>query len=127
MDQETLVRDQVDSGQGLIDRLQAENFDVTAAFWIKSSKDGRWLLYIASSVVDDEGLAAAYRKLYGVLGNMPDSWVFRSDVKLIGTANPVTKDVLEFRKKWPGPTPTWYRGRQLGNMFIDEAYIYSVG
>jgi hypothetical protein len=49
------------------------------------------------------------------------------DLKLIGATNPITRDVLAVQAQYPAPLSTWYRGRRLGNMAIDEAYLYTLG
>jgi len=47
-----------------------------------------------------------------------------SEVKLIGSANPIAKDILEIRNRSSGSNPSRYRGPQLGGVAIDEAFIY---
>jgi len=124
MDTDTLVENQISAGRELINRLVENHFDVTAAFWIRTSEEGRWFLYIASKAVDGMGLATAYKEVYGALQSMPDFSGIRSDVKLIGVANPIAKDVLVIRHRYAARLPTRYHGPQLGSIPIEEAYIY---
>jgi hypothetical protein len=124
MDTDTLVENRIRAGWEFIDRLVENHFDVTAAFWIQASEEGRWFLYIASTAVDEMGPAAAYRDVYSTLQSMPDFSSFRSELKLIGAANPITRDVLEIRQRNATKLPARYHGPQVGNIAIEEAYVY---
>jgi len=124
MGTDTLVENQISDGQTLLTRLAGAGFDVTAACWVKTSEEGRWFLYIVSKAVDERGPAAAYREAYGVLQSMDSPWISMSEVKLISPQNPIAQDVLEIQRHHPGRTPTRTRRSQLGNVAIDEAYIY---
>jgi hypothetical protein len=125
MDQAPLVERAIDEGLWIIRELSRNHFDVTAAFWLKvsESEDGQWFLYIASKMVDENGLHAAYRSLHEILKHKPDLWISPFDVKLIGATNPIARDVLAIR----GPResiPTRYHGPRVGKVNIEEAYIY---
>lgn len=122
MDTTTLVDEQRDEGERLVGNLRQSGFDVAAAFWVLPSRDDRWYLYIASGVVDAVGLSAAYRRVYGELSRSLVGWISRSDIKLIGNQHPVALDVMAHQSD---SLPTVYRGRELGNMIIENAYIYS--
>ena len=124
MDQVSLVDRRIDDGQRLALELVRDKFDVTAAFWVKTSESGWWYLYIASRVVDKEGPASAYRRLQKTLGRLPGTTISLTDVKVIGASNPTTRDVLKLQKRYPERTPIPYHGAQLGGIGIDEAYIY---
>lgn len=124
---ETLVTAAIDSGQLLIDKLRQRQFEVTAAFWVKPADEESWFLYIASPVVDRDGLSMAFRTVYRTLSEVPNSWDFTSEIRLIGSSNPITSAVLSAQAHVLGPLSMRYGGRQLGTMLIDEAYIYRVG
>ena len=124
MDQASLVEQQIDDGQELIDLLLREGFDVSAAAWIKPSEEDRWLLYLVSKEVEERGLTAAYRALHPVLGKLHAPWVSLGDLKLVSPENPVAADIIEINRKDPVRNPTRTRRPQLGGMPIDEAYVY---
>jgi hypothetical protein len=127
MDTIALVENQIDDGLRLINRLTAGDFDMSVACWVKTSEEGDWFLYIASKTVDEKGLAAAYREVYRVIQSMPDIWIPKSQVKLIGRENPIAKDALEIQRRFARKLPTRYPGPQLGNIAIEEAYFYPMG
>jgi hypothetical protein len=124
MDTELLVESQIDEGQGLVDQLIRDNFDISVAFWVKTSEEGMWHFYIASPSVDEGLLGEAYRKVYASLGKIPNSWVSPSDIKLVNDMNPIARDAVEVRSRFPARIPARFRGRRLGGLSITEAYIY---
>jgi hypothetical protein len=121
MDTTTLVEESIADGEQLISHLKQNGFDVDVAFWVHTSEEGLWFLYIASPVVDTEGLAAAFRRVYRELSRYQVRWVLRSDIRLIGSHDPIAVDAIAYRS---GALATRYGGRRLGNMIIEEAYIY---
>jgi len=124
MDTDTLVENQIDDGWKLLAQLVRNNCDVSTACWVKTGEEGRWFLYIASTVVDEKGLAAAYREVYGMLQSMDIPWISLSEVKLISPTNPIARAVLEILQRHPGRFPTRLQLPQLGNVAIEEVYIY---
>jgi hypothetical protein len=122
MDTATPVIDQVDEGKDLVDHLKRSGFDVAVAFWVLTSEDRLWFLYIGSSVVETEGLAGAYRRLYSEFAQYPLRWISRSDIKLVGPNNPIAVDAIAYQSS---NLPTRYRGRKLGILIVEEAYIYA--
>ncbi|MGA2705195.1 MAG: hypothetical protein ABSH35_29405 [Isosphaeraceae bacterium] len=124
MDTYTLVENRIDDGRKLIYLLTQTGFPLTAVCWVKTSEEGDWYLYIASNAVDQKGLASAYREVYGVLTTISGTSISVSDVKLVGINNPITKDILEIRERYPGRLPTVSRRRQLGSVAVDEVYVY---
>jgi hypothetical protein len=123
MDTDTLVEEQIEEGRELLIRLDHDHFDVTASFWLKTSEEERWILYIASSMVD-RGLSAAYREVYGLLHSMESPWISMSDVKLISPTHPIAVEVLENQHRYPPRIPTRMRRPRLGGVGIDEVCIY---
>jgi hypothetical protein len=127
MDQATLVETHIESGERLIEELRHDGFNVTAAAWLKASEEGQWFLYIASTEVDQNGLAAAYKVVYLTTQHLQNRWLDPFDVKLIGANNPIAKDILDIQRRYPAPTLTRFRGTRLGAIQVDEAYIYPAG
>jgi hypothetical protein len=125
MDQATLVEYQIDDGRKIAQQLRAQGIDVTAVFWLKTSEDDQWYLYIGTRAVDDLGLALAYRKVFSAVTPLRDLWVSRSQIKLIGATNPITRDVLSIRDQHASRTiPTRVGTTQLGSVHVEEAYVY---
>lgn len=103
MDTATLVNERIDEGKQFLDHLKQSGFDVAVAFWALTSYEGRWFLYVASPVVDSDGPAAAYGRVYGELSTSNVRWISSSDIKLIGSHSPLAADALAYRNKSSPP------------------------
>jgi hypothetical protein len=127
MDTDTLVERLVDDGWKVVEELPQRGFEVTAAFWLQASEDGKWSFYIVSPVVEAKGLANAYRELHPLVWAMPQP--LRIDplgIKLIGPNNPIARDVLAIHQRARGPltSPIRWGGNQLGDVSVEGAYLY---
>ena len=126
MDQATLVERQIDDVPRLIDQLRRDNFDVKAAFWLYTSEADQWFLYLVSDVVDQMGITEAYKAVCRAMRQLPDLWINPFEVKLVGPDDPVAKAVIDFLAKRPTRRPERIRGTRLGNVYIEDAYLYHV-
>ncbi|HTU91901.1 MAG TPA: hypothetical protein VMF69_17600 [Gemmataceae bacterium] len=124
MDQATLVEEQIDDAQKFINLLLEEGFDVTAAAWVKPTARDEWRLYIVSKVVEEESLAAAYRALHPALQRLGMPWLLLESIKLIGVSNPIALDILDIQRRFAARIPTRSRTPRLGEMAVDETYVY---
>lgn len=123
MDPGPLVTQQIDAAARFVHEF-AKYTPVQAAFWLKATEDNQWFLYVAGDQINDANFDAAYGEVLRITSKTPDPWLDPFQIKVIGTDDPLAKDVIEMQKKYPGPLPTRYHGRQLGGLSIDEAYVY---
>jgi hypothetical protein len=125
MDQGPLVSERIDAGAKL-----AREFDkrtpLKAAFWLKESEDGQWVLYLASDQINDSNFDVAYGEVLRLLGPGPHLWLDPFQVKVTGADDPVTKAVLAIQEKFAGKLATRLRNRMLGGVSVDEVYIYPI-
>lgn len=138
MDQIALVTEQIESGQRLMDELAAGGYDVEAAFWAKPTDEGKWFMYLAMPLVDDQGPGVAYRLVLGVLRKMPSMWIEPLEIRVIGISDSLAEAVLTMIKpkstgsQFAVPSPKPFRGATrlgastFGGVDMDEAYIYPV-
>lgn len=124
MDYELLVDDQIEDGRSLITNLLSDRFNVTVAFWVRTSEEGLWFFYIGSDSVRTMSLADAYRVVYNALRRIPNSTISISNIKIVDADNPIARSAIVVRDRYPARLPTRYNGKSLGNMAIEEAYIY---
>jgi len=94
MDKDTVVTEQTESGRRLISALAEVGFDVRVAFWAKPTDEGKWFLYLASTLVDDKGPAAAYRIVHDILRKMPDLWIDPFEIRVVGLNDSLTEAAL---------------------------------
>jgi hypothetical protein len=124
MDQETLVRNQIDEGRRFLARLAVEGVPVTGAFWVKTSEEGRWFFYLATPEVDDKGLGDAYGEAYGVLDHVDPVCLTIFNVKLVSPANPIARDAMNLQQLHRGRKPLRINGSRVGDISAEEIYIY---
>jgi hypothetical protein len=128
MAQDVLVREQIEGGRELLDQLAADGVEVTTAFWAKETESGRWYLFIASPVVDEQGIGAAYGMLITAVRNMPHQWIDPMEVKLLRSDDVMAAAAQ--RVIAPNPPPSSFRSAKyydvwnLGGVGVDGAYIY---
>ena len=63
MDTDVLVENKINDGESLIRQLIREQFGVEVAFWVKTSEEGLWQLWIASPAADPRNLGEALGKV----------------------------------------------------------------
>ncbi|HKI32002.1 MAG TPA: hypothetical protein VKA46_09040 [Gemmataceae bacterium] len=127
MAQAALVEMQIKEGQTLIERLAHEEVAVTAAGWVKESESGDWYLYLATPLVGEDGpTRSAYRRVNAVIRKMQEEGFGMDpfEKKVIGPHDPIARDMLANRGGRPGGPPTPFRGSRLGDLDVEEAYIY---
>jgi hypothetical protein len=127
MAQATLVEMQIKEGQRLIDRLAHEGVAVTAAAWVKESESGDWYLYLATPLVSEGGgKRPAYHRINAVIREMQYEGFGMDpfEKKVIGPHDPIAKAIIANRVGRLGGPPTPFRGSRLGNLAVEEAYIY---
>jgi hypothetical protein len=127
MAQATLVDLQIHEGQRLIERLVREGIPVTAAAWVKEAESGDWYLYLATPLVGDDGATLpAYRRVNPIIRELEKEGFGMDffDKKVIGAHDPMAQDMVVHRRGRPGGPPTPFRGSRLGDVEVEEAYIY---
>ncbi len=125
MDPELLVTGQFEDGQRLLEQLARDGVDVTVAFWVRMVV-GRpwWELYIGSTWVDAGNIGGAVKKVHAYLTRAPAPSVSLSQVRLVPVSDPAAAAARAIRDRYPGMVPTHYRGERLGDLSVEEVYIY---
>lgn len=127
MDTITLVDNQIENGQKLLDQLEEEGFVVRVACWVKPAEEDRWTLYVATPAVDEMGILQAYRQIIRILPSLGDVWITSSDIKLVGEKHPLAQDALDILRHFPHRAPIQSPRSMLGRMPVEEIYVYTPG
>lgn len=122
MAEELLVDDRIDGGQKMVDQLLADGFDITVAFWSKK-EEGSWRLYLASPGFDDRRPGENFLAIHESLARLPDEIRFES-ITTINDQNPAALAALKIAGRVGKAEGIRYRGTRLGNLTIEEAYVY---
>lgn len=117
----TLTDEQITDGELFIEQLTKAGITVDVAFWVRTTDGDSCYLYIALPIVDRDGLAAAYRTVFAELARNSPRSISRSDIRLVGSLNVTAQEALSYRNHH---LPPKFGGRKLGELIIDEAYIY---
>lgn len=123
MDKTVLVSEQIDAGERLT-RDFGKTFPVQAAFWLRERESDEWYFYLASDQINDSNFDLAYSEVLRIIPPSQSLWIDPFQVKVVGTDETVAKAALDVMKKYPARIPTRYHGRQLGDLGVDEIYIY---
>ena len=121
MDQEPLVREEIDAARKVLDELR-KLIPVAAAFWLKAD-EGSWDLYIATDRVK-KGLAPVYELVNQAAKTVDDPNFSPFRVKLIPTRHPLARAALEVYRRRPSEIPIYIRGGVFGDMGVDGVYLY---
>jgi len=124
VDTELLVDNRTEDGRKLLAELAQDGFDVTVAFWVKTSEEGLWSLYIGSPAVNAKELGNAYRRIYACLSRIPEASIALSEIKLINSQDPLAQAATSQRDRYAWRLATRYQGSHLGPLSIEEAYFY---
>ena len=122
MAHELLVDEQVGAGADFV-RDFNEYVPVSAAFWINPAESEEWYLYIASDEIDGSNLNIVYGEVLKRLGKK-SQWLDPFRVKLLNSSDPVARQAVEIRDRYPARIPTRYHGSSIGGMSIKGACIY---
>lgn len=124
MAQELLVDDLIDDGQRIIDEFMTDGLDVTVGFWA-TSDERSWRLYIASPAFDDSDPGAAANFIYDSAAKLPGLMIEPAlDLRTMNDRNPAAQAAIKIAGRPGKKEGIRYRGPRLGNLSIEEAYIY---
>jgi len=125
MDKTTLVDEKIEDGKLLLDRLVEAGVVVTAACWTLESNKGRWYLYIATPVVEEQGIRTASDRIFAAVKHMPHPFEGGPfQIKAIGPHEPVAKAILDLPRRHPSRSPFRPDASKLGELSIEGAYLY---
>ncbi len=123
MDSELLV-EQKDDGRKLVEQLARDGIRVAAAFWALERGMTSWRLYVASLLIDERDMKAAYSLILPSIHKVPSKWASIAVLELRNSENPMVKAAVEIRDRDPDGRAVLYEGERLGNLRIQGAYIY---
>jgi hypothetical protein len=127
MDPRPLVTEQVEAGAEFVRRF-SRFAPIQAAFWLNPSEGGRWRLYLVSDQATAENIRTGYLAVFRLLDEMNTLYPEWNQVRLLRTDEPLARAVLDLYRRYPTlPWPHRYRGPGLGDIGVEEAYIYPPG
>lgn len=128
MDTGTLVASKVRDGKSLINQLDSDQIGigVSVAFWVRTSEEGSWNLWIASPAVDPNDRSGALPMVYTALDSIPGCEVTPMEITVVEAANPVARAAAAARDRYPSQELVRYDKGYLGTLRVEEVYIYQL-
>jgi hypothetical protein len=124
MDQEKLVRDEIDAGANLIQRVN-KTMPIEAAFWLFDANESQWFLYLASDQVPDAiSTRDGYGHILAAYNEDPSLYLDLLQVKLISLKSPLAQEALARYERYPSTTVTRINGSSFGGLTISGGYLY---
>ncbi len=133
---EPLTKEMIEAGRDMTAQLLEKGFEVVCSFWLYNLESTSWRLALASPVVDREGPRKAYELIQEILQENWEMDIWLRDISALSPSDPV---VIAFRSlgKFELPRPNYdktprldgrrrYTRSRLGNVFIEDAYVYLV-
>jgi hypothetical protein len=125
MDQAALVTEQIEAGRDLLRRLAAKHLAVSAAWWAKTSEDGKWKLYLSLPVSQQTGLSTSYQVVNQAVREMGESGeLVRKPVTIVRSEELMAQAAVSLSAKTEPDRPLTYSGPYLGNVLVDSSVIY---
>ncbi len=123
MDPNLLVIEQIDAGADFVRDFNGY-VSVSVACWVNPAESDNLFLYVASDEINDNNIRAAYGEVLRRLSDKRSQWLDPFQIKLVNSSDPIARDAIRIRDRYPAKLPTRYRGSSLGGMSIGGAYIY---
>jgi hypothetical protein len=124
MGQELLVTEQIEAGADFL-RDFNDYVPVSVACWLRPAESDSVFLYVASDEIDYGNMGVAYGEVLRRLGAKRSQWLDPFQVRLLNSSDPIARDAMQIRDRYPAKMPTRYNGSSIGGMGIEGAYIYS--
>jgi hypothetical protein len=123
VDQEPLVREQIDAGARFLAEFQ-KVVPIQSAFWVKESEASDWFLYVASDQITDDNFDVLYGDVLPIAMPLRGPWFDPFSVKLIGSDDPLAKTAATMHQRFPGLIGTHFGGSGVWPPFVERVYLY---
>ncbi len=120
-----LVEEDIQGGRRLLEELDRQEINVSAALWFYVADDEQWCLLLASNIVDSEGPLAAYERIQETLTKLGED--FRPSFGDISVVSPSDGRIQSLRtavKTGPEIAAIRFSRNAVNNMYIEDALIY---
>lgn len=102
MDTPVLVKEKIEEGQKLVDRLLHGGFGITCACWVLSNaEEAVWSLDIVSPQFDDRYIFDAYQTIYGALQAIGEYRIDFMETNVLRESSHSAKVLMEIFKELP--------------------------
>jgi hypothetical protein len=125
MDGTALVDSDIEAGRRLIEALDKSPLRVDAALWLYHPDLEEWRLVIATPMVDDEGLKAAYTAVQSVLRSLEEpSPIMLDRISIESPNDKLIRTLTRVMNTGSGIVNQRFTRCAFNNVFIEDALIY---
>lgn len=124
----TLVSQEIEEGQRLIDALNAADLSVDSALWIYALEPERWRLMLTSPLHDRKGPLKTYEEILSVFRQVkPELKIDWTGIVAVSPKHELIKGLRQLQQDWN----LNLSGKRLTNnmvngMWVEDAYIYQI-
>ena len=122
----TLVGLDIELGSRVLAILDAAKFPVTTALWILNEEFDEWRLLLASPAYDKLGSYEAYLRALKALSDVDRNLVTQPPLTLVGNRHNLIRGLRRVFGKSVNGTGIRVVTRSIGDVWIDEAYVYRI-
>ena len=124
MGKRPLVREQIDAGATFLREFE-KYAPVDVAFWYcDDGDDSSPILWVASQQFNDANSRPAYGEVIRIARAMSDPNFDGFQVKVVSADERLAQAAIELMRKYGGKIPAHYINRTVGEITVDEIYIY---
>ncbi|WP_293351149.1 MULTISPECIES: hypothetical protein [unclassified Microcoleus] len=124
----TLVSQEIEEGQRLIDALNAAGLSVDSALWIYAPEPESWRLMLTSPLYDKKGPLKTYHAILSVFREVePELKIDWTALVAVSVKDKLIQGLRELQQRFKSS----FSGRRITNQsinhrYIDDAYIYQI-
>ena len=127
MVKDTLDSGMIDAGLALIEKLNNQNLDLTAALWFYFAEPTTWRLILASHIVKTKGPRVMYEKVQSVIRGANDEFA-SLELSDITVVSPDDNLITQFKPaiQVGGISGVRFSNNTINGHVIEDAYIYKL-
>jgi len=122
----TLTKEMIDSGGALVRKLDEQDLNPDAAFWLYSTETQEWKLVIVEFKMSKVGPKGIYKKIQDTIStskeDMPDMSL--DSVALAKPDAPIVALLKKAIHTGPGISGIRFQNNVINGTVIEDAYIY---
>ena len=120
----TLVEGKIKIGEKLIRSLDEAGFPLQAALWLYLPEPDLWRLIIGTALVKSDGPKATYARIDDILReSLGDDGLSLREISVVEPKDPLIAELRSVTRTGSAVLAT-RTSRNVGNIFIEDAYIY---
>ncbi len=121
----TLVETQIEDGEKIVRQLDADRFNVDSALWFFDTQKDKWILLIATPLINSIGPKESYAKIKKSIDKLVDELkTVTLDVSLIKPDNDLLRILKSALRVGPEIAHIRFTGNVINGTLIEDALIY---